>query len=165
VQQSSLALSLCQLIFITLIFMCCEGKNEKFFLQAFHTLYHTDNNVLLGAPTGSGKTISAELAMMRLFNIQPDMKVPQLKQSFFNSLLWLLTFIFSSEFQDCAIASLLAPFCLCNFVRVNCWSWCISFLFRVWDVFCDVAGYLYCSAEGPCKGEDGRVGKRPRALA
>ncbi|KMS97778.1 hypothetical protein BVRB_5g123420 [Beta vulgaris subsp. vulgaris] len=43
--------------------------------QAFHVLYHTDNSVLLGAPTGSGKTISAELAMFRLFNTQPDMKV------------------------------------------------------------------------------------------
>ncbi|XP_030474192.1 DExH-box ATP-dependent RNA helicase DExH14 [Syzygium oleosum] len=43
--------------------------------QSFHILYHTDNNVLLGAPTGSGKTISAELAMLHLFNTQPDMKV------------------------------------------------------------------------------------------
>lgn len=43
--------------------------------QAFHVLYHLDNNVLLGAPTGSGKTISAELAMLHLFDTQPDMKV------------------------------------------------------------------------------------------
>ncbi|KAJ8643830.1 hypothetical protein MRB53_005578 [Persea americana] len=43
--------------------------------QTFHILYHTDKNVLLGAPTGSGKTISAELAMLHLFNTQPDMKV------------------------------------------------------------------------------------------
>lgn len=43
--------------------------------QTFHVLYHTENNVLLGAPTGSGKTISAELAILHLFNTQPDMKV------------------------------------------------------------------------------------------
>ncbi|MCO5571323.1 hypothetical protein L7F22_025061 [Adiantum nelumboides] len=43
--------------------------------QAFHTLYHTESNVLLGAPTGSGKTISSELAMLHLFNTQPEMKV------------------------------------------------------------------------------------------
>ncbi|KAL6995088.1 activating signal cointegrator 1 complex subunit [Sarracenia purpurea var. burkii] len=43
--------------------------------QTFHVLYHTNENVLLGAPTGSGKTISAELAMLHLFNTQPDMKV------------------------------------------------------------------------------------------
>eukprot|EP00798_Chlamydomonas_sp_ICE-L_P004882 gene4882-34647_t len=43
--------------------------------QAFHTLYHTDENVLLGAPTGSGKTISSELTMLRLFNAHPGSKV------------------------------------------------------------------------------------------
>uniref|UniRef100_A0A8C7XEW1 Activating signal cointegrator 1 complex subunit 3 n=1 Tax=Oryzias sinensis TaxID=183150 RepID=A0A8C7XEW1_9TELE len=32
--------------------------------QIFHTLYHTDTNVLLGAPTGSGKTIAAEMAIV-----------------------------------------------------------------------------------------------------
>ncbi|XP_054637612.1 activating signal cointegrator 1 complex subunit 3 isoform X2 [Dunckerocampus dactyliophorus] len=40
--------------------------------QIFHTLYHTDTNVLLGAPTGSGKTIAAELAMFRVFNKYPS---------------------------------------------------------------------------------------------
>lgn len=43
--------------------------------QAFHTLYHTDDSALLGAPTGSGKTISAELTMLRLFKAHPDKKV------------------------------------------------------------------------------------------
>jgi hypothetical protein len=44
-------------------------------LQAFHTLYHTDESVLLGAPTGSGKTISSELTMLRVFSTQPDRKI------------------------------------------------------------------------------------------
>ena len=43
--------------------------------QAFHTLYHTDHPVLLGAPTGSGKTISAELCMLRCFSQYPGQKV------------------------------------------------------------------------------------------
>ncbi|XP_049587818.1 activating signal cointegrator 1 complex subunit 3 [Syngnathus scovelli] len=43
--------------------------------QIFHTLYHTDTNVLLGAPTGSGKTIAAEIAMFRVFNKYPSAKV------------------------------------------------------------------------------------------
>ncbi|XP_025995580.2 activating signal cointegrator 1 complex subunit 3 isoform X2 [Solenopsis invicta] len=43
--------------------------------QIFHCLYHTDNNVLLGAPTGSGKTIAAEIAIFRVFKQYPDRKV------------------------------------------------------------------------------------------
>lgn len=43
--------------------------------QLFHCLYHTDNNVLLGAPTGSGKTIAAEIAMFRVFRESPGAKV------------------------------------------------------------------------------------------
>lgn len=43
--------------------------------QLFHVLYHTDHNVLLGAPTGSGKTIVAEVAMFRVFRHRPGAKV------------------------------------------------------------------------------------------
>ncbi|XP_034488754.1 activating signal cointegrator 1 complex subunit 3 [Drosophila innubila] len=43
--------------------------------QIFHCLYHTDNNVLLGAPTGSGKTIVAEIAIFRAINLNPKCKV------------------------------------------------------------------------------------------
>jgi replicative superfamily II helicase len=31
--------------------------------QVFETLYNSSTNVLIGAPTGSGKTVTAELAM------------------------------------------------------------------------------------------------------
>ena len=43
--------------------------------QVLHTLYHTDSNVLVGAPTGSGKTIISELAMLRVFKQTPKKKV------------------------------------------------------------------------------------------
>eukprot|EP00906_Rhabdomonas_costata_P036183 RCo050792 len=43
--------------------------------QVFHTMFHTDCNVLLGAPTGSGKTIAAELAALRVFSTYPGQKV------------------------------------------------------------------------------------------
>jgi replicative superfamily II helicase len=55
------------------------GKRFKYFnpvqTQVFHTLYHTRENVLLGAPTGSGKTIAAELAMWSAFRDFPNSKV------------------------------------------------------------------------------------------
>jgi hypothetical protein len=34
--------------------------------KVFNALYHTDDNVLLAAPTGSGKTIAAEFALLRM---------------------------------------------------------------------------------------------------
>jgi activating signal cointegrator complex subunit 3 len=40
--------------------------------QLFHVLYHTDTPVLLGAPTGSGKTIIAEIAMLRMKRLRPE---------------------------------------------------------------------------------------------
>lgn len=43
--------------------------------QIFHTAYHTDSNMLVGAPTGSGKTIVAEIAMIRVFRTYPGTKV------------------------------------------------------------------------------------------
>jgi activating signal cointegrator complex subunit 3 len=43
--------------------------------QVFHTLYHTDANVLIGAPTGSGKTIMAELAVFRVLKKKTGGKV------------------------------------------------------------------------------------------
>ena len=42
--------------------------------QVFHSAYHTSSSLLIGAPTGSGKTVIAELALFRLFNESPGAK-------------------------------------------------------------------------------------------
>ncbi|ORX62001.1 Sec63-domain-containing protein [Hesseltinella vesiculosa] len=43
--------------------------------QIFHTLYHSAHNALVGAPTGSGKTVAAELVMWAAFKQHPGSKV------------------------------------------------------------------------------------------
>ncbi|KAH9270511.1 hypothetical protein BASA83_007323 [Batrachochytrium salamandrivorans] len=43
--------------------------------QIFHSLYQTQSNVLVGAPTGSGKTVAAELALWSAFRDFPKSKV------------------------------------------------------------------------------------------
>jgi activating signal cointegrator complex subunit 3 len=54
------------------------NKNIHFFnpiqSQTFHVLYHTSKNVLVGAPTGSGKTITSEIAILQLLNSNPSAK-------------------------------------------------------------------------------------------
>lgn len=43
--------------------------------QTFHSLYHGNKSVLIGAPTGSGKTTLAELAMWQALRTSPDKKI------------------------------------------------------------------------------------------
>ncbi|KAG7363458.1 DEAD/DEAH box helicase domain protein [Nitzschia inconspicua] len=40
--------------------------------QLFHVLYHTDYPVLLGAPTGSGKTVCGELPILRMKRVHKE---------------------------------------------------------------------------------------------
>lgn len=43
--------------------------------MTFHTLYNTNSNVFVGSPTGSGKTVVAELAIWHAFNEFPGSKI------------------------------------------------------------------------------------------
>lgn len=41
-------------------------------LPVFNSLYNSDDNVFVGAPTGSGKTVCAEFAILRLLQNNPS---------------------------------------------------------------------------------------------
>lgn len=43
--------------------------------MAFHTLYHAKHSVLIGSPTGSGKTIACEIAALAALRDYPEKKV------------------------------------------------------------------------------------------
>lgn len=45
---------------------------DIFYISVFNAVYHTDENVFIGAPTGSGKTICGEFAILRMFSQNPD---------------------------------------------------------------------------------------------
>ena len=47
---------------------------NKIQTQVFQALYTTDENVFIGAPAGSGKTICAEFALMRLWSARGEQK-------------------------------------------------------------------------------------------
>ena len=54
-------------------------KSFKYFnpvqTQVFYSVYNSDENILCGAPTGSGKTAIAELAILRVFENNPQGKI------------------------------------------------------------------------------------------
>ena len=46
--------------------------DTPFSLAVFNSLYNSDDNVFVGAPTGSGKTVCAEFAILRLLQHNPS---------------------------------------------------------------------------------------------
>lgn len=51
------------------IFFTCVSLSVPFFISAplvFNAVYNSDDNVFVGAPNGSGKTICAEFAILRM---------------------------------------------------------------------------------------------------
>ena len=59
-----------------LVWLCRNVEFEKLYqrfrsfnpiqTQTFNVLYNLDDNVLVAAPTGSGKTVCAEFALLRM---------------------------------------------------------------------------------------------------
>lgn len=49
-------------------------KSQLFYVAVFRTVYEGNDNVFIGAPHGSGKTVCAEFAILRHFDNRPDTK-------------------------------------------------------------------------------------------
>lgn len=43
-----------------------------FYFTVFNAIYNGDDNIFVGAPTGSGKTVCAELAILRMLVQNPE---------------------------------------------------------------------------------------------
>jgi len=55
--------------------LCSFNYFSSTITQAFHTLYHSDYNVLLAASAGKDRVIAAELAVFRAMSNKPGSKV------------------------------------------------------------------------------------------
>ena len=56
------------------------AKFNKAQTIAFHDLYSTDKNVVVTAPTGAGKTVMFELALLRMLSCDADAKASRSSQ-------------------------------------------------------------------------------------
>ena len=59
--------------FVVIISIYCHYQNICLGL-VFNALYNSEDNVFIGAPTGSGKTICAEFAILHMLSQNPDSK-------------------------------------------------------------------------------------------
>jgi pre-mRNA-splicing helicase BRR2 len=78
-------------------------------VTVFNAVYNTNENVFIGAPTGSGKTICGEFAILRMFSQNPDGRCvyvtplePLAQQVSFNfyRILWFILHILVCCFND-----------------------------------------------------------------
>ena len=57
-----------------LYFYSSYGNSIFILFPVFNALYNSEDNVFIGAPTGSGKTICAEFAILHMLSQNPDSK-------------------------------------------------------------------------------------------
>jgi replicative superfamily II helicase len=81
--QGSCGRSCCAVDYVVMqVVVCVMGSQllvlcaQQSVLQVFTALYNTDDNCLVAAPTGSGKTICAEFAVLRMLTRAGEGKCP-----------------------------------------------------------------------------------------